>query len=179
MKLKMQNIPGTVDQALLERSLVESCLPAHLMWTTAQGLRLAGYQLRADTVKQLNVAAAAPLHVVRDRRDIGSKLAKAVVDVGHKVLWDFRVDDPVKAFYGTAMMTLIMVDEGLLADVRSMPVLTSLLLMEDLKETGETAGVDLKEELMRIDGKKLIHKLQKEGYFISTRPVAPAVPAIN
>lgn len=162
-----------VDAKLLEKSVVETALPCHMLWTMAQSVVAGGYQLRPDILQRLNAGAAAPLAVL-DNDDGIRRVAKRVDELARMLLFALSPDDPVHGFYSCAMFCLKLVDEGYLDDVTNMAVLVSMLLIDELKEEGGVESYPFKELLLKQEAGKLLSRAQKEGIY-DVQLIAPVV----
>lgn len=134
---------------LLSRDVeaVQTCLPAHLMFLSMELALKEGVQARADLLQKLNVASITGLRKL-DPLTI-ARVAKRVDDAARSIMRDTHVE-VLHGLYSSAMLVMVLVDEGLLTDVQSMPVLTALMLLEDLK-----ASQDDKEFLWKLEERKL------------------------
>ena len=148
---------------------MEASLPTHMMLVSMQRVIAAGYEARADLIRNLNVAAVVPLAKL-DELSV-ARVAKRVDDATTALLRDTHAVNELDALFATAMFVMVLVDEGLLTDVRSMPVLSALLLLEDLKNeepdvNGERPVWALKEKRFREQGYGLLKRAQLLGYYI-------------
>ncbi len=154
-----------MDRQLLELSCVETAVPAHMMWMMAQSLYVTGYRLRPDIVRQLNVAAAAGLTALGEDLVAIQRAAKRVEDVAQKLLFRLSPDDPKHGFYACAMFCLYIAEEGYFADVQNVSVLTSIVLIDELKTAGGVEDYTFKERILLMEAKKLLSEAQREGLF--------------
>jgi hypothetical protein len=166
----------TLDlRALAERDqrIVETALPAHMLFLMMQECTKIGLELRVDTMDQLNNAAAAPLAEL-DNFSV-ARLAKRIDDVARSLLNDLAPDDPRHGLYCCAMFALVLVDEGWLRDKGNMSVLVALALMEDIKNDakdrdGRSAVWGLEERKWRKAAGSMHVRAALQGVF-NTRPI--------
>ena len=113
---------NTMSLAQLEASFrledmqrIRQCLPAHMMALMVAAAQKTGLAVRADVLKHLNDAAAAPLARL-DYQNV-SRLAKRIDDAARTLLRDLSPDNPVEGLYCCAMFVMVLVDEGYRVDV--------------------------------------------------------------
>ena len=143
----------TLDiRALADRDqkIVETALPAHLMFLMMEECQKIGLELRADTMHHLNNAAAAPLAQL-DTFSV-ARLAKKIDDIARSLLNDLSPDDPRHGLYCCAMFTLMLVDEGWLQDKGNMAVLVALALLDDIRN--DMADVDGRSAVWHLEEHK-------------------------
>lgn len=155
-------------------AIVEECVPAHMMVLAIQKCMEKGIECREDVMRFLNVAAVAPLARL-DTATI-SVLAKRTDDLATNLLRELNADEPEHALYVSAMFVMLLVDEGRIKDPRSQAVLTSLLLLNDLRDdTKDEAGNEpiwpFQETRLREDAKKLLMRANLMGHFFKDTPI--------
>ena len=154
-----------IDLDLLEKTVVETAIPAHMMFLAAQAVITEGYVLRADVAKSLNGATAAPFQALMAFPDRTKQAAARVDAVVSSMLNRLNPDKTVHALYVSAMLAVVLVDEGLFVDVDNVAVLTGMVLLEDLKIEGGVGDYAFKENLLRQDAVHLLYHLQKENLY--------------
>lgn len=150
---------------------IRQCLPAHMMELMVEQAQKTCLAVRADVLKHLNNAAAAPLARL-DYQNV-SRLAKRIDDAARTLLRDLSPDNPVEGLYCCAMFVMVLVDEGYLQDRQNMAVLVALLLMTDVRDqetdvNGERPLTRLNEERWRLAAKKLLNRALITGLFERT-----------
>lgn len=166
---------NVTDAMILELSVVETAVPAHTMWMAANAVVTSGYVLRPDIVQQLNAASVAPFAALRDQPlEVIKRAASRTDKAAHAILNKLSPDNTLHAFYSACMFCLKLVDEGMLADAQSMAVLTSMVVMEDLKAEGSMDDYRFHERILDQAAKSMIDAARAEGLYRSTQP-APAV----
>lgn len=154
-----------LDLDLLEKSVVETAIPAHMMFLAARAVITEGYILRADVAKSLNGAAAAPFQALMAYPDRTSRAAARVDAVAQTMLNRLNPDKTMHALYVSAMLAVVLVDEGLYADVENVAVLTGMVLLDDLKIEGGLEDYTFKEKRLHNDAKHLLFHLQKDQLY--------------
>lgn len=153
---------------LLEKSLVETGLPAHLMFLLTEECVKKGWEFRPDIPHKLNVAAIEHLEKC-DELTI-ARVAKKTDDLARTMLRDLNQDDPVDALHTCAMFCLKLVDEGLYAAVRNMSIVVSLMLITHLRDDSDAAEYAVKETTMKAGADKLLTKASLLGYYDIRNP---------
>jgi hypothetical protein len=161
-----------VDPALMERSLIELCLPAQLLYLMAVSVKAQGYEFRADMKERLSVAAAAPLSAVASQPAWVSRIAQQVDTVSMRLANALAPDDPKHGLYTVAMFTIRLVDERLLHDPQNMGVLIAMLLMDDIKLEGGVEGYTFREHILKFDAERLLSAARKEGFYKDVKLIA-------
>lgn len=149
--------------------LVEQILPAHMMTLMLEQCGSVGVEARADLIHKLNNAAAAPLASL-DMFSV-SRIAKKTDDAARALLHELSPDDPREGLYVSAMLAIVLLDEGLITDPQNMAVLVGLLLMEDVKDdsrdvNGQSAIWKERERQWQKDAKNLIRRAKLLGYYL-------------
>ena len=158
-------LPDPVDWDLLEKSVVETALPAYMMYLAAQALITEGFVLREDVKKYLNTASGAPFAALKDHPKRVKSAALRVDSLAQSALNRLNPDKTVHALYVSAMMVVALVDEGLYADVDNVCVSTALTLLDDLRIEGGVETYSFREAMLRIEAHNLIAYLQKEKLY--------------
>lgn len=115
----------------LDRPVVEDCLPAHMMALMAERIKAEGWSLRADIARNINQASIAPLAKLDPLSQ--HRIARKVDEAATALLYALAPDNPSKGLITVCHWVLELVEEGLIQDVQSQAVLTSLLLSEEIK----------------------------------------------
>jgi hypothetical protein len=154
----------TRDQRVIERAL-----PALMLFLMMEDCKRIGMEARADVLHHLNAASAAPFAEL-DMLSI-SRVAKRTDDMAKTLLRDLNADDPRHALYVAAMFTLLLVEEGRIADKGNQAVLVSLLLIEDVKdEDRDNQGAlpvwKYNERKWRAEAGKLINRATIMGLYL-------------
>jgi hypothetical protein len=160
--------PRPTDLKARDRAIVERALPAHMLFLMMEECQKIGYGLRADVMRHLNMAAAAPLASC-DQLSV-ARLARRIDDAATTLLHDLSPDDPRHGLYCCATFTLLLVDEGRIEDKGNQAVLAALLLLDDVKddrpdEEGQGAGWRLQEGRWRNEAKKLLSRAVLMGVY--------------
>lgn len=145
-----------------EEEAVAYALPAHMLFLMFDQCRRKGWELRMDVVQKLNESTGVPLSGKFDSLAI-SRLATKIDETAVSLLNTIAPDDPVDGLHIVAMFVLILIDEALLGDPRAIVVVTSLLLMEDLKQGN--ADWPFKETFLRREAKRLLHAATLLGFY--------------
>jgi hypothetical protein len=153
------------DRALLEMSVIEEALPAHMMYLMAQSVVAGGYRLRPDIVHRLNVGAAAPLAGLGNDSHAIQRCAVEIDRIAQRVLYVLSPDEYVHGFYACAMFCLLLVDENFLADPQNLGVLVSMVCVDDLKQFDHVEGYKYNEWILRAEAKKMLTAARKEGVY--------------
>lgn len=136
--------------ATRDQEILESALPAHLLFLMMAECKKIGLELWADTMHHLNNASVAPLTQL-DTLSV-ARLAKKIDDIARSLLNDLSPDDPRHGLYCCAMFTLMLVDEGWLQDKGNMAVLVALALLDDIRN--DTADVDGRSAVWHLEEHK-------------------------
>jgi hypothetical protein len=161
-----------VDPVLMEQSLVETCLPAHMLYLMSLSVRAQNYEFRADMQERLNAGGAAPLAAVAHDLNAVKRIAKRVDDTALRLLNVLSPDDPVHGMYCVANWVVRMVDEKLFVDVQNQGVLVALLMMDDLRLEGGVNGYSFREHTLKYDAEKLLMAARREGLYKDLKLVA-------
>lgn len=154
-----------MDLDLLEKSIVETALPAHMMYLATQALITEKFIMRADIVKALNNGAASPFNALSKHPKRVSSAAARTDSVAQSALNRLNPNQTMHALYVSAMLAVVLVDEGLYADVDNVAVTTALVLLEDLKSEGHVEDYRFKETRLRGDANYVLHHIKKEGLY--------------
>ncbi len=157
--------PEPINWDLLEKSVVETALPAHMMFLATQALITEGYTMRADVQHALNGAAAVAFTPLKDKPKRIQSAAKRVDSLAQSALNRLNPDKTVHALYVSAMLAVMLVDEGLFADTQSVAVTTALVLLEDLRMEGGVEDYAFREGMLKIEAHNLLHYLQKQEVY--------------
>ena len=152
------------EDELLAISVVETALPAQLLYLSSNTLSVESYTLRQDIKEKLNVAAASPFAALAHKPELITKSAKLLNSLTMAALNLLNPDQNVHAFYVTAYFSLMLVEENLFADTDNLAVSVSLLLMDELKNKGGDE-YDFKETLLSNDSKRLLKYFQTQGFY--------------
>ncbi len=152
---------AVVDLAKREADAIAYALPAHMLYLMFEQCHRNGWQLRMDVVDKLNKSTGVPL-VGFDPFTI-KRLATKIDEHAVSLLHDLSPDNPVDGLHSVAMFVLMLIDEALLGDPRAVVVVTSLLLMEDIKVGNE--DWPFKEKWLRQQAKKLLHRATIRGLY--------------
>lgn len=151
-----------VDWELLQQSVVETALPAHMMYLAAQATVTEGFILREDVKKHLNTAAYAAFTALKDKPELVKAAALRTDQAARDALNKLNPDQTVHALYVSAMFVVKLVDENLYADIDNVAVSTGMVLLDDLKLEGSVDTYPFREAVLRIEAHNLISYLQKE-----------------
>ena len=167
----MNQEQAQIDLAARDLTVIETALPAHMMFLMMEECQKAGYELRADVMHHLNVASVAPLSRI-DTFSV-ARLAKQIDDAARSLLRDLSPDDPRHGLYCCAQFILTLIDEGRWSDARNQAVLVALLLMDDAKNDdkdayGNEAVWRVEEQRWKEGAKKLLQRAMLLGFY--TRP---------
>ena len=165
-----------VDWDMLEKSVVETALPAHMMYLATQTLITEGFILRGDVKHHLNTAAAAAFVSLKDKTFRVQRAAKRVDAVAQSALNHLNPDKTVHALYVSAMLAATLVDENLYADAQNVCVTTALVLLEDLRVEDGVDNYAFREGLLRVEARNLLAYLQKQDLYtvVQSISIAPA-----
>ncbi|MCL4743860.1 MAG: hypothetical protein KJZ83_00445 [Burkholderiaceae bacterium] len=160
-----------VDLLARDLTIIEQCLPAHMLFLMMEECKKAGFELRADVMHHLNLAAVAPLSQI-DMLSI-ARLSKRVDEAATALLRDLSPDDPRHGLYCCAQFILTLVDEGRWLDARNQAVLVALLLMDDVKDDrkdvkGEGAVWRLEERKWQKAARKILRRAMTLGFYTSS-----------
>jgi len=165
----MTTAAARANLKLRDHQAVELAVPAHMMFLMIEELRKKGFELRADVLQHLNLAAVLPLAKL-DELSV-SRVARRIEDVATTLLRDLNADDPRHAIYVCAMFVQLLVDRALDADVRSQAVLVSLLLIDDIKDDRPDVNGDgvvwrLEEQKWTGEAKQLLLRANLMGLYL-------------
>lgn len=165
-----------IEALALELSVVEMALPAHLLFITAQAVVTSGFIMRADALDQLNRAAIVPMmHLKHDPASL-QRAAIRVDKSANSMLNMLSADDNLHALYVVCMFNLTLVTERKLDDPDSLAVLTAMMLITELKETGHTEAYSFKEKLLLTEAHRLLVEANRLGLY--TVDITPETPRI-
>lgn len=160
-----KNAEPEVNWDLMEKSVVETALPAHMMFLAAQALITEGYVLRADVQKYLNSAAAAAFAPLSSKPFRVQRTAKRVDALAQSALNKLNPDQTIHALYVSAMLVAVLVDEGLYADTSNVCVSTALVLLEDLRQEDGVENYAFREGVLKIEAHNLLAYLKKQELY--------------
>lgn len=161
-----------VDPVLMEQSLVETCLPAHMLYLMAETVVAKNYEFRRDMKQRLNEGGAAPLAAVAHDTKAVKRIAEIVDRTAIRLLNVLSPDDPVHGMYVVANWVCRLVDEKLFVDTNNQGVLVALLMMDDLRLEGGVDGYTFREHLLKYDAERLLSAARKEGLYKAVQLVA-------
>jgi hypothetical protein len=157
------------------KAAVETALPALMLSLMAGKCVEAGFEFRPDILGRLNVAAVAPLSSLSDYSV--SVAAKKLDEHSELLLRDLGVSDPEHGLYSCCMFVLKLVEEKFFADSSNMAVMVSLLLLNELRDSGSEGSFRLNKKHLDRDAGHVLRKAQLLGYFdipmMHTTPEAP------
>ena len=154
-----------IDPDLLAKSVIETALPAYMLYLAAKTTIAEGYVIRADVASDLNKASAASFVPLKDFPHLVKKAAIRVDTLAQSLLNKLNPNETVHALYVSAMLAVLLVDEGLYADTKNISVLTSLVLLDDLRMEENLEDYEFKESLLQTEARQLLHYLQGEGLY--------------
>lgn len=157
-----------IDLKARDMAVVETALPAHLMFLMAEECARKGLILREDVQHKLNVASAAPLSQLDTLSVV--RVAKEIDKVARDLLHDLSPDDPRDGLYCCVQFCLKLVDEGRLNDPQNVAVLVALLLMDDIKddkrdEAGNEVVWRMDEKRWKDAAGRMMMRAVLQGYF--------------
>lgn len=148
--------------AELEDEAISYALPAHMLTLMFLECQKKGWELRMDVVDKLDKSCGVPLAGF-DALTI-SRLATKIDAHAVSLLHELSPDNPVDGLHSVAMFVLTLIDECKLADPTAIVVVTSLLLMDDIREGNQ--DWPFKEKFLRAQAKKLLFKANILGLYI-------------
>ncbi len=157
------------DLAKREAKAIAYALPACMMSMMLIECKKQGWELRMDVGDKLDRSAGVPL-VGFDPFTI-RRLATIIDGHATYLLKELSPDNPVDGLHTVAMFVLKLIDEALLGDPRAIVVVTSLMLMEDLKVGNEDWG--FKERFLKDQAGKLLHRARLLGLYRVQQRDAP------
>lgn len=140
---------------------IEAAVPCHMLVLMAEAVAKAGYELRADVMSYLNLAAIAPLQGL-DEFSI-TRIATTIDQHATGLLHDLSPDDPREGLAVCAQFVLLLLEEGRTTDPRNQSVLASLLIVEDLKTDGSEYPWD--EARYTLKAKQLLFRANLLGLY--------------
>lgn len=150
--------------------VIERCVLATMLGSVVESLQRQGMTLRADVLKYLNTAAAAPLGALRPA-EVGVH-ARHAVDMSDALLKSINEDDLRTVLLIVCLFIEKLVDEGLFVDVQNQAVLIAMLIVTEAKED-EGAGWPALQDRLMMRASNLVCRAQLLGYFtqLTMKPI--------
>ena len=170
------------DLKARDQRVIERALPALMLFLMMEQCKKIGLEMRADVMRHLNMASAAPLAEL-DTLSV-SRVAKRVDEMATTLLRDLNPGDPRHGLYCCAMFALLLVDEGRIADKGNQAVLVSLLLIEDVKDeepdiNGFRPVWIVNEKKWKDEAKKMLNRALIMGLYTGCAPLKVAQAICN